>query len=471
MYTVSGMLPMGSAIILLPFYIAHLSTADFGALTIYLAFALLVQIIVTFSFDTSVYIHFHEFRKDPQKLSQFIASSYIFMLMIGVFLLVIFLLSGEYLFHLFFEDRSISFHPYGTISVFTGLFMGFFKVYTSLLQTRQKPEVFFRSNLVQFSMIAGFTIVGLYIYPNTLAGPVGGRLLAALISGGLAVFSITREFGVHFNRQLLQSSFSFNFFSFVYQLQQWMMNYFDRILLAFFLPLTMVGVYGFMMNCLVIIELIINSLYSSFAPRIIPTILEQEIKSSSPEINRYFNGLAAVSMILVSGAILFFPVLIEGLIEKPNYRLAVAFIPYAALVYLLKPMRLYFGIPFGILKYTKPLPFIYAAVSVLKIGVLVLLVRYIGLYGAIVASLAGFILEVILLYTDGRKRFVFTFNWLKLVFAPVALMFLVLVVEPLFDPRDHLYIHIFYFMASLGLLVWAFRREVRYINPFKILGS
>ena len=81
---------MASALILLPFYIQYLSTEVYGALQIYLAFSLLVQILVTFSFDTSVYIHYHEFKNDPKKLSVFISSAFVFMLLIGAVISVFF---------------------------------------------------------------------------------------------------------------------------------------------------------------------------------------------------------------------------------------------------------------------------------------------------------------------------------------------------------------------------------------------
>ena len=74
---------MASAIILLPLYIHHLSTELYGALSVYMVFTLLVQIVVTFSFDTSVYIHFQELKGDQKKLSAFMSSAFVFMLMIG----------------------------------------------------------------------------------------------------------------------------------------------------------------------------------------------------------------------------------------------------------------------------------------------------------------------------------------------------------------------------------------------------
>jgi O-antigen/teichoic acid export membrane protein len=64
LYTIAGSLPTASAIILLPFYLLFLSPANFGVLAIYTAFSVLIQILTTFSFDTSLYIYFHDFKED-----------------------------------------------------------------------------------------------------------------------------------------------------------------------------------------------------------------------------------------------------------------------------------------------------------------------------------------------------------------------------------------------------------------------
>ena len=105
-YTVAGSLPVVSAIVLLPFYSANLSTSDFGALSIYLSFTLLIQYITTYSFDISLYIHFHEFKNEPRKLASFVSSAFILMLMIGGVVAGILTLSGDLLFKTIFSDRS-----------------------------------------------------------------------------------------------------------------------------------------------------------------------------------------------------------------------------------------------------------------------------------------------------------------------------------------------------------------------------
>ena len=53
-YTVAGMLPMASAVILLPFYLNYLPIEQYGQLALYLAFSMFVQIVATYSFDSSL---------------------------------------------------------------------------------------------------------------------------------------------------------------------------------------------------------------------------------------------------------------------------------------------------------------------------------------------------------------------------------------------------------------------------------
>lgn len=460
---------MASAIILLPFYTDHLPAELFGAFWIYMAFSALIQVIVTFSFDTSIYVHFHEYKNEPSKLSSFVGSAFLLIAAIGVGVGLLLTLVGDYVFQIAFNDDRLSFYPLGLISVFLGMFQSMFKVYCSLLQTRKQPELFFRSNLLSFSLIVLFTIVGLYVFPNSLLGPLGGRLLAAVITGGWALFRISREFGFHFNYPLLRASFSFNFYSFVYQLQSWIMNYFDRILISWYLPLDQVGIYGFAMSCLQLIDFALNGLYTSFAPKIVELVTEQKEKGSTPEINRYFHGLTAAAMLLVSLCIFSFPIGIELFVKRADYQLAIPFIPFAGLIYLLKSMRLYFGIPYGVMKYTKPLPFIYMAVAAVKIGAILLLTSRFGIYGAILSSFLSYGTEVILLYVNGNDRFTFTFNKLKLLVAPLALVSVIVTVEGLLGYKFPLATHAFYMLACFVLLMWAFRNEVKLINPLKII--
>lgn len=463
-YTVAGSLPVASAIILLPFYSAFLSTADFGALSIYLSFSLLTQYITTYSFDISLYIHFHEYKSDKVKLSKFVSSAFVLMLLIGCGVATILTLCGNLIFQSVFSETSIQFYPYGLLAAATGILQALFKVYSNLLQSREKPVVFFWTNIVFFSLIVALSVGGLLQYPNTLVGPVGGRFIAAFLLGMWALYSIFREFGIHFDFKLLGSSLSFNLYTFIYQLLQWVINYFDRILLLYFLPLSTIGVYDFAIKCLLIIEFLLNGLHNSFYPKVVSTLVGQTEKKSSIEINRYYHGLIGVILLLICFCILTFPWAIETFVVKEEYHASVWLLPYLSLIYVFRLMRSYFAVPYGILKYSKPLPFIYLGVSVLKICGILLLVKPLGINGVIISSLAGAALEVVLLRYVIRAKFQFKFNFLKIVGVPVFMLALVLFLEPLFGTTYPSALHFFYLFVCAAVLLWVYRNEIKQIR-------
>jgi O-antigen/teichoic acid export membrane protein len=456
------MLPMASAVILLPFYLNYLPLHQYGQLAFYLAFSMFVQIVATYSFDSSLYIYYHDLKNDRDKLAILVSSAYVFMGILGTALLGVLTLSGTLLFELISTDKGLSFFPYGFLSVVTATFQAFFKVHSSLLQTREKPGTFFWANLTSFSLIAALSIGGLILYPEELIGPIGGRALAAIISGVWALFRIFNAFGFHFDFPFLKTTFRINNSSFIYQVQQWFINYFDRILIMVYLTMEDVGAYDFVWKCLLVIELIIGGLYNSFYPKVISTLAEQESKTATPAINRYYHGLTAAIMLMVSGAIFILPLLQYMGLMKPEYENSLRYVPYMGVIYLIRGMRFYFALPYGALKYTRPLPVIYLLISVVKIAVMLLFIRRHGVMAVIVASLISGILEVFFLRYQIRNRFNFQYNPWKIIVAPLLLGGIIVLTENTLTINKDL-LHGINFILSLVILLWIYRKEMRLI--------
>jgi O-antigen/teichoic acid export membrane protein len=460
MYTIAGSLPMASAIILLPFYLLYLTTDNYGALSLYFAFSVLIQVLTTYSFDTGMYVFFHEYKKNEQRLGRFVSSVFIFLLLIGVGITVFFLITGNLLFNLFLDQDNVDFFPFGLMAVITGVFQSIFKVHSSLLQTSQRPVLFFWSNLLSFAIIAIGTIIGLKYYPQTLWGPIGGRMVAATVSAVWVLGRIAVVYGVAFEMQLLRNTFGFNTPSFLYQLQQWSMTYFDRFIMVFFhLPLSIIGVYDFAVKCMLAIEFVISGLYNSFYPRVIGMVMEQDKKQSTPEINRYYHGLVAAIMLLVCLAILAFSVAVDFGIIRSGYEKSVQYLPLIGMVYLVRAMRYYFTLPYGALKFSKPLPVIYMGVSVFKILLILIFIRQFDVYAVIGAALVSSLVEAYLLWRGVRGKFHFQFNGFKIILAPLILAAVIAVLQQFFF-FGSLINYSIYLIICLVILILLYRREV-----------
>jgi O-antigen/teichoic acid export membrane protein len=462
-YSIAGALPMASAVILLPFYQNQLTIDQFGILSLYLAFAILIQIITTASFDASLYLHFHDFKNNLKELHRFISSAFITVLLVSAAVTVATIVIGPWVFA-FWLPEDASFYPYGIMAMATGIFQSVVKVNNSRLQSEQRPMDYLIVNCSNFGFTVLFTVLGLHFYPSTLVGPIGGRMLAFLFTGSWILTSVFRQFGMIWDRTLLHSTLRYNAYQFLYQLQQWIIGYADRFIMVILVATADLGVYDFTIKCLLILDFVIAAVYNSFFPKVLSLASDQERKGTTPEINRYFHGLTSIVLILISFSIVTLPELLA--FTKPEYAVSAYFIPWLALIYVMRPIRYYFSLPYNILKESKPLPIIFLLVSIAKLGLSVLLIRDYSIFGALTATLVGTLLETILMGTWMRHRFSFIFNWKKILLAPALFMIMVLVLEPLAHPYSF-WIHVIYFITTVLLLAWLYRKEVPLVlKPF-----
>jgi O-antigen/teichoic acid export membrane protein len=468
-YTVAGVLPMASAIILLPFYLKYLSAELYGALAICIAFSVFVQILVAYSFDSSLYIHYHEFKHDRNKLSSFVSSVFIFLVGWGLVAATTFSVLGELIFKWILPDSTLFFYPYGLMAVFIGMFQAIFKVHSNLLQTREKPEPFFWSNVISFAVLAVLTIVGLKLYPGTLLGPLGARAIAG---GGTVIWVLLRvfgEFGFHIKSPWQATASRFNAFTFIYQLQQWGVNYIDKFIIPLVLPvggMATVGIYDFAQKCLAPIELLLNGLNSAVFPRVIKLLgMQQGTKTSTVEINRYFYGLISVIMLAVAASIFILPWAIEWFVKNTHYRGAIEYIPYLAVIFVFRAMRLYFVVPNNVLKKMERITYVNFFVVVFKIAAMVMFIRQWGIYGVILSAAVAYIIEMILLGYFVRNDYVMRFNILKLIVVPATLVLSIVLGEIIFSTINTTLLHGAYGILCFMLLWFSYRREIRLLDP------
>jgi O-antigen/teichoic acid export membrane protein len=462
-YTVAGALPMASAIILLPFYIDYLPKEVYGALAIGMAISAFVQILSTYSFDSSLYIHYHEFKHDRNKLNHFVSSAFVFMLMLGAVIGLIAFLVGGVLFSAIYPNSTLSFYPYGYVAVGTGIFQAIVKVHSNLLQTRERPELFLWSNLLLFTAIAITTVAGLKLFPGSLAGPLGGRLISFVLVSIWVLFRIFKEFGFHFSNPWKEASFSFNAYTFVYQIQQWVINYFDRFVVLFFMPvgaMASVGIYDFAIKCLAPLELFLNGINQSSLPQVIKQFNNQpKEKSTTPEINRYYYGQVSIMLLAICGAVLVLPWLLDWFVRKSDYTDVLSYTSFIAVLFIMRAIRLYFGAPYSILKYMKQLTAINFVLAVVKIGLMIVLVQQYSVMGIIYASAVAALLEIVLLWIFIKEKVVIKFNSVKMLIVPLLLGVIIFTGELLIPVSYRLWAHLGYCLLCGLLLMVAYRNE------------
>ncbi len=179
--------------------------------------------------------------------------------------------------------------------------------------------------------------------------------------------------------------------------------------------------------------------------------------------------MVSVILLAICGTILVVPPGINLFVHKTGYAEAVQYIPYVAVLFVFKAIRLYFVLPFGVLKKMRRITALSLIVNLVKIVLMALLIPRWQLYGVIAASLLALVTEVALLWYYLRADYRVAFNGFKLMIGPFLVVFMVLAAEPVIGVQLPLVTHVVYGLVTVGLLWFAYRNELKTLDPFKNL--
>lgn len=463
-YTVIGALPLASSVLLLPFYTNLLTTDQFGLLALYIAFTAVMQIVVNFAFDNYVGIHYIENKDNHQKIKEILGTVVASLFIIAGLILLIFLIAGSSVFSLYSsmtENQTIlEFYPWGFMSLLTAIFNSMFKTYTNLLIYQQRSVRFLWMNLTNFFLTIGISLAGLYYEPYSLFGPMWGRLLSGVGIFILALYFFLKEYGITFRKIYLKGILAFCSPLLIYFLLVWVMGNIDKYIIAYFLNTSDVAIFGFAINCTFLLEFFQNGLTSSIYPKVYNTWRDQDLKHSTPEVNRYFNGFAAINLISIPLFVIVLPLIIPWVVKNSDFYISFRFLAILAAAYALAGLRSYFIATLMYFKKTISLTRVYLISAVIQVVMTIYFIKYFGIMGAVWVFLIIRILQVIFLYFECRRIFSYKLNISKQILLPVFYILMVVVSEQLVNDNLRLLIEAGQLTLVFTFVFWVFRNEI-----------
>lgn len=471
-YTIGGAMPMAAGIILLPFYTNNLNDLHFLQVAFYISISLLFQILFTFSLDTFFGVKYTQLSAKPERQKTFIGTTAILLMAIGAFWLFVTAVSGSALMNIVFRsDYEMEFWPYGFYSILTAFFNSYFKTCTNALIYLKKPILFLSVNVINFIFTLVISIGGLKLFPDSIIGPMYGRLLSGVIIFLIAQ-GIFMKFGTFkFEREFLPEIKQFCIPFLFYVLSAWILSQIDRFMLQSYIEKVDLNTYDLVLKCFFGIEFLQNSLSAVIFPKLYEIWNKQEHLHTTKESNRYFNVFTAVNILQLVVFCIAIPILYKLLITKQSFYDAASYIGILAAGYGLRSILNFYLSTILFSKNTLTLLKIFGSSALFQIVVTYFAAREFGLLGVIYAGILTKVLQVILSATLTRKIFVYEFNVFKIYLIP----FLYLIVNaaqfyffPEYDVRFYLaqlliFAIIFYFI---------FRNEIKQVLiQFKILNA
>jgi O-antigen/teichoic acid export membrane protein len=377
------------------------------------------------------------------------------------------MIGGSLIFQLIFSNAgTMEFFPFGMITVFSALFNGVFRSYSSLLINQQRPERFFWLSLSNFILTLGVSIALLYLFPFTLYGPIVGRLIPALITGAISVVLILSEFGLTFRKDFLRGMWNFCSPMVIYAIMVWVVNYIDRyVIMHFMADPTFVGIFDFAVKVTLGIDLVQIGLANTIHPKVYNIWKDGNLRESTPEVNRYYNGLTAITLLIIPAVVILVPLLVPIVVKKVIYYQAFAFLSILCLGFATRPWYYLFLAPLFYFKKTSVLPKVFFLSALFQVVVSSLLVWKFGLMGAVWSNFLVKPVQALLIWTESRKIFTFHFNPWKIIWLPLIFIVIVIICQFFTTENNLLWFAGAQLMLSAGLVWFTYRTELKALIP------
>jgi len=460
-YTIIGAMPLISAFFLLLFYTNYLSRELYGALVIFVSFTGFIQILINIGLDTYIGVSYFDNRRDHSQLKTKIGIITGYLLIWGLFVMAVFSIMGESIFNLIFNGKDIFFYPYGLMSVATAFGNSYFKTYTNLLINQEKSIRFAIVNSINFVLTISISLTGLFLFPQTLIGPMWGRLLSGVGIFLIAFISMGKESPIRFKFGFeLKQTLNFTLPLLIFFLFSWSISNIYPFIIKYFMTLQDVAILGLVLQFTLLVEFVLNGLGSSIAPKIFGLIKDQDLKGSTPELNKYFSGFNAFALLLIPVSTFSIPLFLPLLISK-DFEASYIFLAVLNIGFASRGLYNYFLTPIYLFKKTSVLPKMYFITALIQILISILFIKYFGIWGAVAASLLTKIIQNYLLYLAARRFFTFRFSAVKFIWLPLFVTIIIICSE-LLVTQHNLNLIRFGQMIFTYLLVYVFyKHEVK----------
>ncbi len=418
-FTLGGALPMVASIILLPFYTNYLSDLNYTQVAFYISVSLLLQIVFSFSIESYFGIKYTQLQQEPDKQKNFIGTISILLLIIGSGLLLITALFGNLIFSKVYRpDLLMQFWPYGFYSVLTAFFNSYFKAATIGLIYLKKAKLFLGLNFINFIATIAISIAGLYAFPNTIVGPIYGRLLSGVIIFLLAQYIFFKEGNFVFKKSFIKELVQFCTPYVFYVMCWWVLGQIDRYILQSYITNVDLNAYDLVLKCFFGIEFSQNSLSAVIFPKLYEIWNKEKTNTTTKESNRYFNVFTAINILQLVLFCVFIPIIYKLIINNQNFYRSEVYIGILAAGYALRSI---FNFYLSTILFTKKIGVLLKILGVsalFQILIIFIASKQFGLMGAIYAGLITKVLQIILCIIFTKGVFIYKFNYFKIIVIP-----------------------------------------------------
>lgn len=389
------------AFLLIPLYTRHLTTADYGELSLLQAIEVALPIILSFGFNSAILKVFHDYESQTAR-KEIVSTALIFIFITALPICLLLINSAAFFAQLIgfkAPDAATLYLQLIFVSVFFNLFR---LISLSVLRAYEQGILYSVINIVHFTLLVLLNVYHVAILEMKIGGIIRSSVITSFIIFLVVAIVIFRKIKFSFSRQKLKELFNFGLPLIPGGLAMWTLALADRYLLKFLATTDQVGLYeiGFKFG-MIISMLLIHPFRTAWLPFMFSIQKEEGAKRVYSTVLTYYLCLAAFLWLGIS--VMAREVVMLSTTEKffAGYRV----IPLIALANLF--YGIYYTVDVGVLVKGKTGAYaiITAFGAALNIGLALLLIPSYGMIGAGVAKIIAYCALAIVMYIVAQRLY------------------------------------------------------------------
>ena len=326
-YTFFNVLSRSVPFLLIPFLTTHLSTEDYGLITMFLVVVGAVSSIV--GVNTVSAIDRSYFNDKITKFNEYIGNCFLILAVSTIVALVLFF---------FFESWLVKYTKipvsYLYLAVLVAAFQFLVKTLLSVWRVTYQAVSYGVYQVLLSITDLSLTVGLIYFYNQAWEGRVLGSLISYLIFGLIAFFILLKKYDVSFkvNKDYIRNALVFGVPLIPHVLGRLAMTMTDRIFISNMVGLDATGIYALAYQIGTILLIIVTSFNTAYVPWLYSSLSKNEkgIKDKIVKLTySYFGVLAIITLLMIIGATFFLEYLVgEEFLGSKEY-LVWAFMGFA----------------------------------------------------------------------------------------------------------------------------------------------
>lgn len=414
-YTLGNILSRGIGILLIPLYTRFLNPTEYGIVDLFMIIGTIINLTIAMEVTHAIARYYQEANSKQEK-KEYVSTAFWFTLIVyGIYLIVSLLFIEELTLFVIGELSYKNVYLLATFSIFTS---GIFYFTQNQLKWQMQPKNTMIVSVLNVVIVAKMVTILLLFTSLRLESIFIAQSVGNIVAMMLSIYFARYNYSFTFILNKLKEMLTFSYPLLFSSVAVFISMYADRIAIQQILDLEQLGIYAIAFKFASIAGLVMYGFQSSLLPLIIKHYKETDTPRHLIEI---FNFFCFFAFIIIFGAITFSKEVVV-LFTTEQFYSSYELIPILVLAVFFSNMYI-FTPGLWLYKKTKTITKISIFTCILNVLLNYLLIPYLGLIGAAIATFLSSSLNFILYVYQSQKYYYLEFNWIKL-----ATLFLVTIV-------------------------------------------